>query len=134
MLRVSAKTGEGVEDVLDAIVERIPPPSGDPEAPARALVFDSSYDQYRGVVAFVRVVDGEFRAREHVLAMAQGTRFEAEELGFFSPTMQAAASLGAGEVGYIITGLKDVAKLRVGDTLTDAVAARRPSRFRATRT
>src|SRR5262245_7984721 len=118
VLRVSAKTGEGVEAVLDAIVERIPSPDGDPAAPARALVFDSSYDQYRGVVAFVRVVDGAFHAREDVLAMAQGTRFETEEVGFFSPTMQAADSLGAGEVGYIITGLKDVAKIRVGDTLT----------------
>jgi GTP-binding protein LepA len=118
VLRVSAKTGEGVEAVLDAIVERIPAPSGDPQAPSRALVFDSSYDQYRGVVAFVRVVDGTFHAREDVLAMAQGTRFETEEVGFFSPTMQAAESLGAGEVGYIVTGLKDVAKLRVGDTLT----------------
>src|SRR5436190_1853435 len=76
VLKGSAKTGAGVEAVLDAIVERIPPPSGDPDAPARALVFDSSYDQYRGVVAFVRVVDGRFHAREHILAMAQGTRFE----------------------------------------------------------
>jgi len=118
VLRVSAKTGEGVEAVLDAIVERIPPPAGDPEAPPRALVFDSAYDQYRGVVAFVRVVDGQFRAREEVRAMAQGTRFETEEVGFFSPTMRAAESLGAGEVGYVVTGLKDVAKLRVGDTLT----------------
>jgi GTP-binding protein LepA len=118
VLRVSAKTGEGVEAVLDAIVERIPPPAGDPEAPPRALVFDSAYDQYRGVVAFVRVVDGQFRAREEVRAMAQGTRFETEEVGFFSPTMRAADSLGAGEVGYVVTGLKDVAKLRVGDTLT----------------
>jgi GTP-binding protein LepA len=122
VVRVSAKTGEGVEAVLDAIVERIPPPGGDPEAPARALVFDSSYDQYRGVVAFVRVVDGEFHARENVLAMAQGTRFETEEVGFFSPTMQPAESLGAGEVGYVITGLKDVAKLRVGETLTSQSA------------
>ena len=118
VLRVSAKTGEGVEAVLDAIVERIPSPAGDPEAPPRALVFDSAYDQYRGVVAFVRVVDGQFRAREEVRAMAQGTRFETEEVGFFSPTMRAADSLGAGEVGYVVTGLKDVAKLRVGDTLT----------------
>jgi GTP-binding protein LepA len=118
VLPVSAKTGVGVEGVLDAIVERIPPPSGDPQAPARALVFDSSYDQYRGVVAFVRVVDGQFRGREDVLAMAQGTRFETEEVGFFSPTMKAADTLGAGEVGYIVTGLKDVATLRVGDTLT----------------
>ena len=118
VLRVSAKTGEGVEAVLDAIVERIPPPAGDPKAPPRALVFDSAYDQYRGVVAFVRVVDGQFRAREEVRAMAQGTRFETEEVGFFSPTMRAAELLEAGEVGYVVTGLKDVAKLRVGDTLT----------------
>src|SRR2546425_1164863 len=118
VLRVSAKTGEGVAEVLDAIVERIPPPSGDPAAPPRALVFDSSYDQYRGVVAFVRMVDGAFAAREPLRAMAQGTRFEAEEVGFFSPTMKAAETLGAGEVGYVITGLKDVSRLRVGDTLT----------------
>ena len=118
VLRISAKTGEGVGAVLDAIVERIPPPSGDPEAPARALIFDSSYDQYRGVVAFVRVVDGTFGTREPLRAMALGTRFEAEELGFFSPTMSPTARLEAGEVGYVITGLKDVSKLRVGDTLT----------------
>jgi GTP-binding protein LepA len=118
VLRISAKTGAGVEDVLDAIVERIPPPAGDRDAPARALIFDSSYDQYRGVVAFVRVVDGSFRTREPLQAMAQGTRFEAEELGFFSPTMRASETLEAGEVGYVITGLKDVGRLRVGDTLT----------------
>jgi GTP-binding protein LepA len=118
VLRVSAKTGEGVEAVLDAIVERIPPPSGDPEAPPRALVFDSSYDQYRGVLAFVRVVDGVFRRRETLRAMAQGTHLDAEELGFFSPTMRPAETLTAGEVGYVVTGLKDVSRLRVGDTLT----------------
>jgi GTP-binding protein LepA len=81
-------------------------------------VFDSSYDQYRGVVAFVRVVDGSFRPRERLRAMAQGTRFEAEELGFFAPTMTPTQSLEAGEVGYVVTGLKDVSRLRVGDTLT----------------
>jgi GTP-binding protein LepA len=118
VLRVSAKTGQGIEEVLDAIVERIPPPTGDVEGPPRALVFDSSYDQYRGVVAFVRVVDGTFRPGESLRAMAQRTTFEAEEVGFFSPTMEPAESLGAGEVGYVITGLKDVAKLRVGETLT----------------
>jgi GTP-binding protein LepA len=123
VLRVSAKTGEGVERVLDAIVERIPPPAGAAAGPPRALVFDSSYDQYRGVVAFVRVVDGSFRAREPLRAMALGTTFEAEEVGFFSPTMQPAESLGAGEVGYVITGLKDVAKLRVGETLTSQANA-----------
>ena len=124
VLRISAKTGEGIEAVLDAIVAGIPPPTGDPAASARALVFDSSYDQYRGVVAFVRVVDGSFSPREPVRAMAQGTRFEAEEVGFFSPMMVAADSLNAGEVGYVITGLKDVSKLRVGDTLT---SQRRPA-------
>ena len=118
VVRISAKTGEGVEAVLDAVVERIPAPARDPAGPARALIFDSSYDQYRGVVAFVRMVDGSFRHGERLLAMAQGTRFEAEELGFFSPTMQAAETLEAGEVGYVISGLKDVSRLRVGDTLT----------------
>src|SRR5216117_135042 len=118
VLRISAKTGEGVEDVLDAIVERVPAPSGDLDAPARALIFDSSYDQYRGVVAFVRVVDGRFSTREPLRAMALGTRFEAEELGFFSPTRSATGTLEAGEVGYVITGLKDVSRLRVGDTIT----------------
>jgi len=118
VLRISAKTGAGVEEVLDAIVERVPPPAGDPQAPARALIFDSSYDQYRGVVAFVRVVDGHFSTGEPLRAMALGTRFEAEELGFFSPTRRASARLEAGEVGYVITGLKDVSRVRVGDTLT----------------
>ena len=118
VLRISAKTGEGVAEVLDAIIERFPPPAGDPEAPARALVFDSAYDQYRGVVAFVRVVDGVFRPRERLRAMAQGTRFEVEEIGFFAPTMAQAGMLEAGEVGYVVTGLKDVSRLRVGDTLT----------------
>ena len=118
VLRVSAKTGEGVADVLDAILERVPAPAGEAAAPARALIFDSSYDQYRGVVAFVRVVDGSFGTREPLRAMAQGTRLEAEELGFFSPTMRAAKTLAAGEVGHVVTGLKDVSRLRVGDTLT----------------
>jgi GTP-binding protein LepA len=124
VLRISAKTGQGVEDVLDAIIERVPPPSGDLDAPARALIFDSSYDQYRGVVAFVRVVDGSFSTREPLRAMALETRFEAEELGFFSPTRSATGTLEAGEVGYVITGLKDVSRLRVGDTIT---SERRPA-------
>jgi GTP-binding protein LepA len=118
VLRISAKTGEGVEAVLDAVVERIPPPSGRPDQPARALIFDSAYDQYRGVLAFVRAVDGGFETRAPLRAMAQGTRFEAEELGFFSPERRPVKALDAGEVGYVITGLKDVSKLRVGDTLT----------------
>src|SRR5947199_9963225 len=120
VLRISAKTGDGVAEVLDAIVERIPMPAGlvSSKAPPRALVFDSSYDQYRGVVAFVRVVDGSFAARQPLRAMAQGTRSEAQELGFFAPTLRPADTLAAGEVGYVITGLKDVSELRVGDTLT----------------
>ena len=118
VLRISAKTGVGVEAVLDAIIERVPPPAGESDAPARALVFDSAYDQYRGVVAFVRMVDGSFSAREGLRTMATGTRFDAEELGYFSPTMTPVEALTAGEVGYVVTGLKDVSLLRVGDTLT----------------
>src|SRR5205809_2957874 len=118
VLRISAKTGQGVDGVLDAIVERIPAPQGEPDAPARALIFDSSYDQYRGVVAFVRVVDGVLRPRAWLRAMAQGTRFEAQEIGFMSPRNRPVKELSAGEVGYVITGLKDVSELRVGDTLT----------------
>ena len=124
VLRISAKTGDGVADVLDAIVERVPPPAGDLDAPARALVFDSSYDQYRGVVAFVRVVDGSFSTREALRTMATDTRFDAEELGVFSPAMTPVERLTAGEVGYVVTGLKDVSRLRVGDTLT---SVRRPA-------
>jgi GTP-binding protein LepA len=124
VLRISAKTGDGAADVLDAIVERVPPPEGDPDAAARALVFDSSYDQYRGVVAFVRVVDGIFATREGLRTMATDTRFDAEELGVFSPAMTPVEQLTAGEVGYVVTGLKDVSRLRVGDTLT---SVRRPA-------
>jgi GTP-binding protein LepA len=121
VLRISAKTGEGVEAVLDAVVERIPPPSGDPNAPPRALVFDSSYDEYRGVVAFVRVVDGQFTTREKARTMATGVEFEAQELGVMTPARKPMKTLGAGEVGYVVTGLKDVSRLRVGDTITSRV-------------
>ncbi|HEX5449896.1 MAG TPA: translation elongation factor 4 [Gaiellaceae bacterium] len=123
VLRISAKTGQGVEGVLDAIVERIPAPDGSREAAARALIFDSSYDQYRGVVAFVRVVDGELHPRDQLKAMALGTRFEAQEIGFMSPAMRPVDSLAVGEVGYVVTGLKDVGELRVGDTLTTVTGA-----------
>ena len=126
VLRISAKTGDGIADVLDAIVERVPPPEGNPAAPPRALVFDSSYDQYRGVVAFVRVVDGVFSTREALRTMATDTRFDAEELGVFSPAMTPVEQLTAGEVGYVVTGLKDVSRLRVGDTLTSV--RQRPTR------
>jgi GTP-binding protein LepA len=122
VLRISAKTGEGVPEVLDALIERLPAPAGDPEAPPRALIFDSSYDQYRGVVAFVRVVDGTLESRQALRAMALGTTFEAEEIGFMSPERRPVERLTAGEVGYVITGLKDVSRLRVGDTITSARA------------
>jgi GTP-binding protein LepA len=118
VVRISAKTGINVDQVLDAIVERVPPPQGDPAAPARALIFDSSYDQYRGVIAFVRVVDGRLESGAALRAMATGTDFDAEELGFMSPTRVPTATLEAGEVGFLITGLKDVSRLRVGDTVT----------------
>ncbi|MCL6106938.1 MAG: translation elongation factor 4 [Actinobacteria bacterium] len=120
VLRVSAKTGEGVGEVLEAIVNRIPSPAGDTDAPPRALIFDSVYDQYRGVIAFVRVVDGVFHKGDEIVAMELGTRADVEEVGFFSPNMMPAPSLAAGEVGYIITGIKTVRDLRVGDTLSSA--------------
>src|SRR5690349_18676038 len=117
-LRISAKTGDGVPEVLEAIVQRIPPPEGQPDAPPRALIFDSEFDQYRGVVAFVRMVDGRFSKGEPILAMQAGTQADIDDIGFFTPKMTPAKGMGAGEVGYVITGIKDVTRLRVGDTLT----------------
>jgi GTP-binding protein LepA len=116
--RISAKTGEGVIDVLEELVARVPPPSGDLDAPARALIFDSEFDQYRGVIAYIRVVDGTFRKGEAIRAMAAGTEADIDDIGFFTPAQTPAPQLGPGEVGYLITGIKDVTKLRVGDTLT----------------
>jgi GTP-binding protein LepA len=118
-LRISAKTGEGVTDVLEAIVGQIPPPQGQLEAPPRALIFDSEFDQYRGVVAFVRMVDGRFAKEEPITAMQAGTQADIDDIGFFTPKMTPSKGMAAGEVGYVITGIKDVTKLRVGDTLTN---------------
>jgi GTP-binding protein LepA len=118
ILRISGKTGEGVGEVLEELVKRVPPPQGDPDGPARALIFDSEFDQYRGVIAYIRVVDGVFRKGEPIRAMATGTEADIDDLGFFSPQMMPTDQLAAGEVGYLITGLKDVTLLRVGDTLT----------------
>ena len=118
VLRISAKTGEGVPEVLATIVDRIPPPTGEPAGPPRALIFDSEFDQYRGVIAYVRMVDGSFERGEEVVAIQARTEAELDELGFFTPSMRPAPVMDAGEVGYAITGLKDVSKLRVGDTLT----------------
>jgi GTP-binding protein LepA len=118
VLRVSAKTGEGVEALLNQIVRQIPAPVGNPDAPARALIFDSVYDTYRGVVTYVRVVDGELSHRERVLMMSTKSAHEAIEVGVISPEPVKSASLGVGEVGYLITGVKDVRQSRVGDTVT----------------
>jgi GTP-binding protein LepA len=118
ILAISGKTGEGVVEVLERIVERIPAPRGDAQAPPRALIFDSEFDQYRGVVAYVRVVDGVFRKGEAIRTMVGESSAEIDEIGFFSPQMRAVGELQAGEVGYLITGIKDVTQLRVGDTLT----------------
>ncbi len=118
VIRVSAKTGAAVPDLLEAIVQRVPPPSGDAGGAPRALIFDSEFDQYRGVVAYVRVVDGELRKGDDVVAMQTGTEAAVDELGFFAPGMTPVETLRAGEVGYLITGIKDVSLLRVGDTLT----------------
>jgi len=117
-LWISAKTGQGVAEVLEAIVERIPPPRGEAEAPTRALIFDSEFDPYRGVIAYVRMVDGSFRKRDRILAMQNGTEADIDDIGFFRPAMTGVEGMDAGDVGYLITGIKDVTKLRVGDTLT----------------
>ena len=118
VIRISAKTGEGVVELLEALVERVPPPQGDSTGPARALIFDSEFDQYRGVVAYIRMVDGELRQGDDIRAMQTGTEAEVDEIGFFGPQMIPVEVLHAGEVGYLITGIKDVSLLRVGDTLT----------------
>jgi GTP-binding protein LepA len=120
VLKVSAKTGEGVEAVLNEIVKQTPPPVGDPAAPARALIFDSVYDTYRGVVTYVRVVDGRIVPREKIAMMSTGATHELLEVGIVSPEPKPSKGLGVGEVGYLITGVKDVRQSKVGDTVTTA--------------
>ena len=117
-LRVSGKTGEGVEVLLDQIVKQLPPPVGDPKAPTRALIFDSVYDSYRGVVTYVRVIDGHLSPRDQIQMYSTGVRHEMLEVGVISPEPIASKGLGVGEVGYLITGVKDVRQSRVGDTVT----------------
>ncbi|WP_205621002.1 translation elongation factor 4 [Intrasporangium chromatireducens] len=119
-LRVSGKTGEGVEALLDTIVEKLPAPTGDPAAPARAMIFDSVYDTYRGVVTYVRVIDGNLNPRERILMMSTKATHELLEIGVISPEPVPSKGLGVGEVGYLITGVKDVRQSRVGDTVTNA--------------
>ncbi len=117
-LRVSGKTGVGVEELLDQIVKQVPAPTGDAHAPARALIFDSVYDTYRGVVTYVRVVDGKLSPRDQIQMISTGARHEMLEVGVISPEPFASNGLGVGEVGYLITGVKDVRQSRVGDTVT----------------
>ncbi|MBC6822395.1 translation elongation factor 4 [Corynebacterium sp. LK33] len=118
VMRVSGKTGEGVAEMLDRVCELVPAPVGDPEAPARALIFDSVYDTYRGVVTYIRVVDGQLKPREVIQMMSTGTKHELLEIGIVSPQPKKCKGLGVGEVGYLITGVKDVRQSKVGDTVT----------------
>ncbi|MFQ5578225.1 MAG: translation elongation factor 4, partial [Anaerolineae bacterium] len=125
-LPVSAKTGQGVDTLLEAIVARVPPPAGSPNRPARALIFDSHYDAYKGVIAYVRVVDGCFKKGDDVHFIATGQSVEPLELGIFRPGMETVDALGAGEVGYIATGFKTIRNVRVGDTVALAGAQVEP--------
>jgi GTP-binding protein LepA len=118
VIRISAKEGLNVDAVLEAVVQKVPPPIGDVDAPLQALIFDSHYDSYKGVVAYVRVVDGEIRSAETLRAMASGVDFRPVEIGVFSPNLKPTDKLSAGEVGYVATGLKTVRECRVGDTIT----------------
>ena len=122
VLRVSAKTGDGVRELLDAVIAQVPAPVGDADAPARALIFDSVYDSYRGVVTYVRVIDGSLKPRERITMMSTRATHEALEIGVISPEPIPTAGLGVGEVGYLISGVKDVRQSRVGDTVTTASA------------
>lgn len=120
ILRVSAKTGKGVDLLLDAVVERIPPPDGKPDDPLRALIFDSIYDQYRGVVSSLRVMDGTLHSGDRLRFMQAGSLYGIEEIGVRTPVQVPIAELGPGEVGYLITGIKDVGQARSGETITTA--------------
>ena len=120
ILHVSGKTGQGVPELLDRIVQTVPAPSGDPQAPARAVIFDSVYDTYRGVVTYLRVVDGALKPRERIEMLSTRAVHDLLEIGVISPEPSPSAGLGAGEVGYLITGVKDVRQSKVGDTVTTA--------------
>jgi len=124
VLRVSGKTGQGVEELLDRVVELIPPPQGDPNAPSRAMIFDSVYDSYRGVITYVRMIDGKLSPRERIQMMSTRAVHELLEIGVSGPEPTPSQGLGVGEVGYLITGVKDVRQSKVGDTVTNA---RKPS-------
>jgi len=121
MVLISAKNNIGITDVMETVVKHVPPPTGHPEAPLRALVFDSHYDAYKGVIAYVRLIDGSITMKDKFRLMNTGAVFEAVEMGVFSPSMQPVTSLSAGEVGYLATGFKTVRECRVGDTITLAI-------------
>ena len=118
IIRASGKTGEGVEDILRAIIERIPAPTGNPEAPLKAIIFDSVYNPFRGVVAYFRVYEGRIRQGDHVYFMHTGKKYHADEVGILKITQQKKQSISAGDVGYIISGIKDAREVKVGDTIT----------------
>lgn len=118
VLRVSAKTGDGIRDLLDALARQVPPPEGEADAPARAMIFDSIYDTYRGVVTYIRVMDGKITPRERIRMMSTNAKHELLDVGIISPEPKPSEGLGVGEVGYLITGVKDVRQSRVGDTVT----------------
>ena len=120
VLYASARQGTGIREILEAVVERIPPPAGDENAPLRALIFDSKYDAYRGVVVYIRVVEGRIAAGTRIAMMATGNEFVVDEVGFFSPGMTAAPELTAGEVGYFVASIKTLSDSKVGDTVTDS--------------
>jgi GTP-binding protein LepA len=117
-LLVSAKTGQGLPELFEAVVKRIPPPKGDPDAPLKALLFDSWFDTYRGVIVLVRVLDGELKAGDRIVLMASGAEYEAEEVGYLTPKPVKSGALRTGEVGYLIAGIKKLSDARVGDTVT----------------
>ena len=125
ILRISAKSGEGVTELLAAIVAQVPPPVGDADAPLRALIFDSMFDPYRGVITYIRVKDGSLPSRARIRLIATRVESEAEEAGVMAPEATPVDALGPGEVGYLVTGLKDVHQAKVGDTITLAGKARR---------
>ncbi|MEK7158327.1 MAG: translation elongation factor 4 [Patescibacteria group bacterium] len=120
ILRVSAKTGKNVEQILQAVVDHVPPPDGDPSAPVRALIFDSNYDDYRGVIAYIRVMDGALKKNDAIALLKIKSKSTALDVGIFHPAMIPTGKLETGEVGYIVTGFKDVTQCRVGDTMTSA--------------
>jgi GTP-binding protein LepA len=117
ILTVSGKTGEGVDRLLEEIIKRVPPPKGETSKPTRALIFDSKYDDYRGVIAYVRVIDGAFKKNDRIFFKATKMQGEALEVGFLNPQLQQTPEIGTAEIGYIVTGLKDISQVRVGDTI-----------------